>query len=179
MRHRKSAIFEGMSVDFLLDIFGLALETGARPAGGVTVIHEETVVPSSIGETFAFFSDAMNLEKLTPRWLKFNVRTPPPLMMREGLEIDYVISLRGLAIPWKTRIDVWEPGVRFVDRQVAGPYLWWNHEHRFEQVPDGTRVIDHVEFVPRVRWITNEFVRRDVQRIFEFRKAKLKEIFAK
>jgi hypothetical protein len=32
--------------------------------------------------------------------------------------------LRGVPLPWRTRIDVWEPGVRFVDRQLAGPYLW-------------------------------------------------------
>ena len=96
--------------------------------------------------------------------------------MREGLEIDYVISLRGLPIPWKTRIDVWEPGVRFVDRQINGPYLWWRHEHRFEAVDRGTRVIDRVEFVPRLRWVTAHIVRRDVERIFEFRQEVLKRV---
>ena len=36
-----------MSVDFLLDAFALALETGARPTQGITVVHEETVVRST------------------------------------------------------------------------------------------------------------------------------------
>jgi ligand-binding SRPBCC domain-containing protein len=166
-----------VSVALLLDTFALALETGPRPSQGITTIHEETIVPATLQETFAFFSDAMNLEKLTPGWLNFNVRTAPPLKMREGLEIDYVISLHGLPIPWKTRIDVWEPGVRFVDRQTAGPYLWWNHEHRFEQVAGGTKVVDHVEFVPRLRWITTGFVTRDVQKIFRYRQQMLTRIF--
>ena len=177
-RDRSSISSKEMSVDFLLDTFALALESGARPSDGIAVVHEETIVPVTLEETFAFFSDAMNLEKLTPGWLNFHVRTPPPLTMREGLEIDYVISLRGLPIPWKTRIDVWEPGVRFVDRQVAGPYLWWNHEHRFEHVPGGTRVIDHVEFVPRLRWLTTGFVTRDVQKIFRYRQEMLTRIFS-
>ena len=64
--------------------------------------------------------------------------------MREGLIIDYRLSLYGVPIPWRTRIDVWEPGVRFVDRQVRGPYRVWVHEHRFEAVEGGTRVMDRV-----------------------------------
>ena len=165
-------------MDLLLDIFADALATGARPTRGITVVHEETVVPASLEDTFHFFSDAANLEKLTPGWLNFHVRSKGPLAMREGLEIDYVISLHGFPIPWKTRIDVWEPGVRFVDRQVNGPYAWWHHEHRFEATAIGTRVIDHVEFVPRLHWVTSGFVRRDVQRIFQFRQEKLPTFFA-
>ena len=165
-------------LDLLLDIFADALVASPRPARSISEIHRETIVPASLEETFAFFSDARNLERLTPGWLNFHVRSTGALVMREGLEIDYVISLRGLPIPWKTRIDVWEPGVRFVDRQTNGPYLWWHHEHRFEAVAGGTRVIDHVEFVPRFRWVTAGFVRRDVARIFEFRQEALKQIFA-
>lgn len=170
-----------------LDIFAAALTTGARPGRGIMVVHEETTVPATLDETFAFFSDAANLEKLTPPWLNFQIRSKGPkgntddnkLAMREGLEIDYAIVLHGFPIPWKTRIDVWEPGVRFVDRQVSGPYVWWHHEHRFEATANGTRVIDHVEFVPRLRWLTGGFVRRDVQRIFEYRETALKGLFAR
>lgn len=167
-----------MALNLALDIFADALATGGRPERGISVVHEETVVPASLDETFAFFSDALNLEKLTPGWLNFQVRSEGPLVMREGLEIDYVIVLHGFPVPWKTRIDVWEPGVRFVDRQTNGPYLWWHHEHRFEATDQGTRVIDHVEFVPRLRWVTTKFVTRDVRRIFEFRQEALKRIFA-
>ena len=168
-----------MGFTLLLDILADALATGERPSSGIDVVHEETIVPTSLEETFAFFSDAMNLEKLTPAWLNFHIRSEGPLQMREGLNIDYAIALHGFPIPWKTRIDVWEPGVRFVDRQVNGPYVWWHHEHRFEAAGGGTRVIDHVEFVPRMRWLTGALVRRDVQRIFAFRKEELARIFAR
>lgn len=161
----------------LLDIFAEAMATGERPPTGTMVVHRETIVASPLDATFAFFSDANNLERLTPAWLKFQIRSNGPLTMREGLLIDYVITLRGLPIPWKTRIDVWEPGVRFVDRQLNGPYLWWRHEHRFEAVPRGTRVVDHVEFVPRLRLITGRLVARDVERIFDYRAEELKRIF--
>jgi ligand-binding SRPBCC domain-containing protein len=164
----------------LLDLLSLALETGPRPdERRINVLTEETVVSASLEETWSFFSDAANLERLTPGWLNFTIRTPPPIEMRVGTEIDYTILLYGFPIPWKTRIDVWEPGIRFVDRQISGPYLWWNHEHRFEPLEGAqTRVMDRVEFLPRARWISNGFVSRDVRRIFEFRRRKLEALFA-
>ena len=153
------------------------LHAGPRPSR-VERLHVETGVTSDLNRTFAFFSDAANLERLTPPWINFRIRTAPPIDMREGTIIDYEITLHGVPLPWRTRIDVWEPGVRFVDRQVAGPYLWWHHEHRFESTPDGTRVIDDVEFVPRVAPLTSWMVSRDVNRIFAFRQHTLASLLA-
>ncbi len=137
------------------------------------------MVPAPLHETFEFFADARNLEHLTPPWLRFDIRTPGVLAMRQGLVIDYRISIYGMPIPWQTRIDVWEPGVRFVDHQVRGPYRWWRHDHRFEAAGDRTRVIDHVEYLPRARWISGALVRRDVERIFAYRTDALERLFTR
>ena len=148
-----------------------------RPARGVHTLHTETLVPAPLARTFEFFSDARNLEHLTPSWLHFRIETPLPITMGTGALIDYRIELYGIGIPWRTRIDAWEPGVRFVDRQVAGPYLWWRHEHRFEAVDRGTRVTDHVEFAPRAAVLSSWLVRRDVGRIFAHRQRVLPQFF--
>jgi ligand-binding SRPBCC domain-containing protein len=149
------------------------LGTGARPLSALKTLKAETVVPASRDATFAFFSDARNLERLTPPWINFRIRTPLPILMQEGTIIDYHIALYGMPVPWRTRIDVWEAGARFVDRQVAGPYVWWRHEHRFEAVAAGTRVVDEVEYLPRVAPLSSWLVARDVARIFAFRQRSL------
>ena len=154
------------------------LSAAAEPPGDVLTLHCETTVSASLEETFTFFADAANLERLTPAWLNFAIRTPMPLTMGEGVEIEYRIRLYGLPIPWVSRIDVWQPGVRFVDRQLVGPYRWWHHDHRFMSVDGGTRVIDHVEYVPRVRWLSAAFVGRDLERIFAYRQRTLAALFA-
>lgn len=154
-----------------------ALSADPHPPGRVMTLHRDTVVPTALDETFAFFADAANLERLTPQWLNFTILTPAPVM-RRGAEIDYRIRLYGMALPWKTSIDVWEPGVCFVDRQVVGPYRWWRHEHRFEAVAGGTKVVDHVEYLPRAAWLTRRFVERDLERIFSYRQHALRAIFA-
>jgi len=166
-----------MPADTLLNRLAWAPPAGPRPLHGLSHLHRETIVSEPLDRTFAFFSDAANLERLTPPWLNFRIITPGPIAMREGTLIDYRIVLHRLPIPWRTRIDVWEPGVRFVDRQTIGPYRWWHHEHRFEEVAGGTRVIDHVEFVPRLRWVSGWMVRRDVERIFAYRQETLPRIF--
>jgi ligand-binding SRPBCC domain-containing protein len=152
------------------------LTAAHRPAAGLLHLHSDVVVPVPLDRTFAFFADAWNLERITPPWLNFRIRTARPLTMREGAVLDYRIRLHGVPIPWRTRIDVWEPGRRFVDRQVFGPYRWWRHEHRFEAVDAGTRVIDHVEYLPRVAWLTRAWVRRDVEEIFAYRREALRSV---
>jgi ligand-binding SRPBCC domain-containing protein len=141
-------------------------------------MHRDALVHAPLAEAFAFFANAANLERLTPPWLGFSILSATPVLMRAGLEIQYRIRLYGVPIRWVSVIDVWEPGVRFVDRQVSGPYVWWRHEHRFEPAGDATRVIDKVEYVPRGAWVTGRFVRRDVERIFEYRQHALQRIFA-
>ena len=167
-----------MRADWVLDRVTWAPSVGARPEHGLVRLRRDLVVPASPEHTFAFFSDASNLQRLTPPWLDFRIISPLPIEMREGTRIDYRIRLSGFPIPWASRIDVWEHGVRFVDRQVIGPYRWWRHDHRFEPVATGTRVIDEVEFMPRLRWVTNRLVQRDVERIFKYRHERLRELFA-
>jgi ligand-binding SRPBCC domain-containing protein len=147
-----------------------------RPAGPLLHIRSAAAVRSSLDATFAFFSDAANLERLTPPSLRFTILTPRPIVMREGAIIDYRITMRGVPMAWQSRIDVWEPGVRFVDRQVIGPYRWWRHEHRFEAWIGGTLVEDHVEYLPRFAFLSGRLVERELARIFSFRQHALQRM---
>jgi ligand-binding SRPBCC domain-containing protein len=156
---------------------GWLLTADGRPPRDLQSLHREAIVPASLEHTFAFFADASNLERLTPPWLNFAIVTPMPIVMTAGVDIDYRIRLYGVPIPWRSRIDVWEPRVRFVDRQTIGPYRWWRHEHGFQAVTGGTRVVDHIEYVPRAAWLSGALVRRDVERIFEYRQRVLQDFF--
>ena len=97
-------------------------------------------VPRALAEVFPFFAAPENLEAITPPWLRFRILTPSPIPMREGALIDYRISLRGIPLRWRTRIDAYEPPRMFIDRQIRGPYLLWEHTHLFEEVADGRGV---------------------------------------
>lgn len=139
-------------------------------------LRREVLVQRSPEETFAFFADAANLELLTPPWLNFRILTPRPISMRPGTLIDYRISLRGIPLRWTTLIELWEPGRRFVDLQLRGPYRWWRHEHRFTPVDRGTLVEDIIEYLPPFHRLTRALVRRDLDRIFNYRTRRIHDL---
>lgn len=141
-------------------------------------LRREVLVPRGIDETFAFFADAANLELLTPPWLNFRILTPRPITMRAGTLIDYRIRVRALPLRWTSLIEIWEPGLRFVDLQLRGPYRWWRHEHRFTPADGGTLVEDLIEYLPPLHRLTRALVRRDLDRIFTFRTRRISELLA-
>src|SRR3954470_17832665 len=109
-------------------------------------LEREQVVPRPLPDGFDFFAQPRTLEAITPPWLRFAVLTPGPIAMGPGTLISYRLVLHGLPIRWLTRIEAWEPGRLFVDRQVRGPYRLWHHRHQFEAHPRGTLVRDRVHY---------------------------------
>jgi ligand-binding SRPBCC domain-containing protein len=131
-------------------------------------------VPAPIEEVFAFFSQAENLERLTPAFLKFRILTPMPVVMGEGTTLDYRILLHGVPITWRSEITQWQPVRCFVDEQRRGPYRRWKHTHTFEASNGGTIVGDHVEYAVWGGSLVNRlFVAPELARIFAFRRTAL------
>jgi len=137
----------------------------------------EIWLPVSREELFPFFADAANLEAITPPFLRFQVLTQS-IEIRAGAIIDYKLRVHGIPFRWRSEITIWEPPHRFVDEQRRGPYRRWHHEHRFEERDGGTLCTDTVDYsVPGGALIDRLLVHRDVERIFAFRTAKLRELF--
>jgi ligand-binding SRPBCC domain-containing protein len=129
-------------------------------------------------QIFEFFSDAHQLQTLTPPWLHFVVLTPAPILMRAGTSIDYRLRIRGLPIRWQSCISEWQPPYSFVDTQTRGPYREWVHTHAFESADGGTLCLDTVDYSVYGGAIVHKlFVRRDLRTIFAFRHDKLRELF--
>ncbi|MFL5780624.1 MAG: SRPBCC family protein [Thermoleophilaceae bacterium] len=140
------------------------------------VLTREQRLPGPPADVFGFFADALNLERITPAWLSFRVTGPKPIEMHAGTLIEYRLRLHGVPLRWLTRIDVWEPPHRFVDRQLRGPYRSWVHEHSFAaDGPDATLMRDRVEYSlplgPLGALADVVLVRRDLARIFDYRAA--------
>jgi ligand-binding SRPBCC domain-containing protein len=134
-----------------------------------------------IDEVFAFFSDAGNLDVLTPPWLHFRVLTALDRPIGQGTLIDYRLRWRGVPLWWRTEIILWQPPYRFVDRQVKGPYRQWHHEHTFEPHGGGTLMCDRIDYIVP-GWLLEPLLTRlvvagDVERIFAYRRERMEEMF--
>lgn len=139
----------------------------------------ECWLPRPRAEIFHFFSEARNLEAITPPWLRFEVLTAAPIVMQTGALIDYRIRIHGIPIRWRTEITEWNPPRQFIDVQSRGPYQLWQHTHTFEEKNAGTLCLDHVRYRPRggalMNWL---FVRSDVAKIFAYRCKRLEQLLA-
>jgi ligand-binding SRPBCC domain-containing protein len=137
-------------------------------------------LPRPVTEVFPFFADAKNLQAITPGWLNFEMLAPGEVEMKAGALIDYRLRVHGVPLRWRTLIREWQPPHRFVDEQLRGPYRQWIHEHTFTAQEGGTLTRDKVLYaVPGGALINALFVRRDVERIFAFRRQKLREFFGR
>jgi ligand-binding SRPBCC domain-containing protein len=128
-----------------------------------------------LAEVFPFYADAGNLERITPPWLGFEMVTPVPIAMGAGALIEYKLHLHGVPIRWRTRIEAWDPPRRFVDAQLRGPYVLWHHTHTFGDDGVGGAILgDRVRYAlpfgPLGEIAHALFVRRDLERIFDFRR---------
>jgi ligand-binding SRPBCC domain-containing protein len=141
----------------------------------VHILTREQRLPGPPDEVFPFFSDAHNLEAITPPWLGFRVITPRPIDLRAGALIEYRLRLHRIPLRWRTRIAVWDPPRRFVDVQLSGPYRLWHHTHDFAPDPDGgTLMRDTVRYAlplgPLGGVAHRALVKRDLAAIFDFRR---------
>lgn len=144
-------------------------------------MHYEQIIPRPLEEVFAFFNRPENLSKITPPWMHFKILTPPPIEMKVGAIIDYRIRLKGLPLKWQTEITAYNPPHSFIDLQKKGPYRYWQHTHRFQSIDSGTLVTDDFEYTLPLGWLGQIahrlYVKRDLEKIFGYRKEVIKEIF--
>lgn len=131
-------------------------------------------VPVSRLKAFELFADAFKLEAMTPPFLGFSVVTPAPIEMKSGRLIDYKLRLHGIPIRWRTCITDWQPPNGFEDSQIKGPYSKWVHTHTFDEIDGGTLMRDVVRYSAIGGVLVHRlFVKRDLQRIFEYRQKML------
>lgn len=138
------------------------------------VLTRNLILDLPRAEVFDFFSDAANLERITPPELEFHILTPQPIGIRQGTLIDYQLKLRIFPMKWRTEITVWNPPFEFVDKQLKGPYKQWIHRHAFTELEKNKTLIeDEVRYrLPFEPFgdAAHFFVRRELNYIFDFRR---------
>lgn len=142
------------------------------------VLDQTTEIDAPLAEVFGFFSQAENLAAITPPSMSFHILTPTPIAMGAGATIDYRIKIGPAPMKWRTVIEAWEPGVRFVDAQHRGPYRAWWHEHHFQAVGERTIMRDLVYYAPPLgvlgRIANRLFIDRMLRQIFDYRSAAIR-----
>jgi ligand-binding SRPBCC domain-containing protein len=150
---------------------------------GIYRIHEKQLIAATIEDGWDFISNPENLSKITPDNMGFKITTLDlPEKMYPGMMISYRVKpLLGIPVTWVTEITHVQEQQYFVDEQRVGPYALWHHEHFIESTKDGLMMTDIVTyklplgFLGRIAHAL--FVRKQLRRIFEYRRAVLEKRF--
>jgi len=141
------------------------------------------LLPVDIDTAWQFFSQAGNLSRITPDELGFVVLTRldnQPIY--NTMQIDYIVKpLFGIPLRWTTEIKQVNAPTKFIDKQIRGPYAFWEHTHLFEKVPGGTRMTDEVKYALPLGWLGQMahwlLVKTKLNHIFDFRSKTLANYF--
>jgi uncharacterized protein (TIGR01777 family) len=155
----------------------------AHPSDSESVFqfYAEQFLPLPREELFRFFSEAKNLESITPEWLHFKIKEVSTPGITAGTQIRYQLKVHGIPMKWLTEIREWSPPERFSDNQEQGPYSLWYHLHEFHEVPGGTLMTDWVRYqlpLGKVgRLVGLGKIKSDVRQIFDYRRTKIGQVF--
>ena len=145
-------------------------------------LFQEQILPVDRQTLWEFVSVPQNLNLITPPDLAFRIKGEPPAKAIAGLLLEYEVKVPRLGwTPWLTEIKYVNEGFSFMDEQRVGPYKLWMHTHRLEEVNRGTKMTDDIIYqIPfgifgSIAHVV--FVRRTLERIFQYRREKLEEIF--
>ena len=148
----------------------------------IYTLYREQMVPAPIESVWVYFATPRNLNEMTPPEMAFEFLQGGEDEMYAGQVIVYKVAiLPWVKVRWLTQITHVEPGRRFIDEQRIGPYRLWIHEHRFEPLPEGVRMIDHIRYAlpfgPLGSLAHGLFVRRRLAQIFDYRREKVEALF--
>ena len=137
----------------------------------------ETVVAAPPAEVFAASLDPGLHVKSMARYGETMIEAPSGGVFTEGSTATW--RARHFGIPFRLRSIVFDvdPPRGFSDRQIAGPFRDFLHQHRFEEHPAGTLMHDTVAFHsplgPLGRVVDAMFLRAYMRRLIVERNAVL------
>ena len=148
--------------------------------GKYQFVHEQWL-PIGVDVAWEFFSDPANLAVVSPPAMQVElVEGGGPVV--EGQVVRHRFRIApGVRVIWVSRIEEVEAPLRFVDRQLRGPFKAWRHCHELHPEGDGVRVVDPIDYEllggPLAGLANALVVRRQLAAGFRFRFRVLAERF--
>ncbi len=145
-------------------------------------LQAKQALPISKMQAWEFLSDPKNLQVITPEHMGFKIISGADRPMFAGQIIQYKVTpFSGFTTKWVSEITHVTQGAYFVDEQRFGPYALWHHKHFIKEIEGGVEMEDLIDYkIPFGfvgQWMQPLIVKKQLQQIFAFREAKLKELF--
>ena len=132
-------------------------------------------MPASADDVYAWHARPGAFQRLQPPWEPIRMVGSEGAFGTDGHRVAFQASLLGpIKGTWLAEAYDFQPGVRFQDRQLKGPFAFWNHTHSF--IPDGPHssfLDEHIEYrLPGGalgRLLAGRTVRKRLEAMFRYR----------
>ena len=146
----------------------------------MTIFEKKSRLACSAADLYSWHEKPEAFERLSPPWTRIKILKPLPAL-RSGEFTSFTVSAGILSVAWVAGIEEVEPGRRFVDVQLRGPFAKWRHEHLFVEETKKTCVMhDRVTYELPMGFVGRLFAnkaKRDIDKLFDFRHHLLMSIF--
>lgn len=145
-------------------------------------LQSKQKLPISVNKAWGFLSSPINLKKITPEYMGFNIISGADRKIYPGQIIQYIVTpLFGIKTKWVTEITHVQENKYFVDEQRFGPYALWHHKHFIKPIEGGIEMEDIVDYkIPfgLIGQLAHPIlIKPKLKEIFDYRHDKLIEIF--
>ncbi len=136
--------------------------------------EKRSTFPVSQQELFAWHERPDAFELLTPPSRKVTIANRAEGPLRKGYWQVMRIQTPIGAQDWKALITEFDPPHFFVDEQESGPFAYWRHRHEMVALDGHTSELrDQVDYKLPLGWLGQllggAYVRRDLQKLFDYR----------
>ncbi|MGW9686062.1 SRPBCC family protein [Flagellimonas sp. 2504JD1-5] len=147
-------------------------------------LQASQTLPISKQKAWDFLKDPKNLKEITPDHMGFHILSNVDRPMYPGQIIQYKVNpFPGYSTKWVTEITHMQEGSFFVDEQRFGPYSLWHHKHFIEEIEEGVRMEDIIDYKLPFGYLGRIahpiLVKKQLTRIFQYREQKLATLFGK
>ena len=140
-------------------------------------------IPIQVAAAWDFFSDPVNLTKITPADFSFKIISDHHgEVLYAGQVIEYKLRpLLHIPVYWMTEITHVKHEKYFVDEQRFGPYRLWHHQHHFKAIDGGVEMTDIVHYKLPL-WFLGDiahalFVKSKLKKVFDHRFSQIEKLF--
>ena len=105
-------------------------------------------MPVSADDLYAWHCRPLAFQRLQPPFEHIDLKSTHGTFGTDGYRMEFRAPILGpLKTKWTAEAYDFQPGKQFQDRQLEGPFAFWNHTHRFIPAGPNTSFLEeHIEY---------------------------------
>lgn len=119
------------------------MKSKSKKPNTTKVFEKSTIMDTTVEKLMAFHDSKAAFSKLVPPPMIARIREDERKSITEG-DLKFTLWMGPIPINWHARHEEGPTATSFSDLMIEGPMKYWRHEHIFEEVEGGVKMIDRI-----------------------------------